>query len=255
MRWTPSILAAACALGCGAEFTSEPTTDATATTVTTVASGGGNATTGGAGGGGASLTGGGGTSLGGTGGVMLTDCNTLADDFDDQQLAPKWMATGDAGVAVENGGRIEVALAPTAGSVGGVRSVAPYDLTECFLSIELEENLAVASGVEAAFGIFVNSNNWVSFFTPDDQLQTTVIIDGTLQNMNHVYEPTAHRYLRLVEQGGQLSYQASADGVTWSTLHSRPTPPFVSSAHITMGASNDVGNATPGNVRFDNLNL
>lgn len=69
------------------------------------------------------------------------------------------------------------------------------------------------------------------------------------------YDPVAHAWLRLREDGGSLRWEASPDGRTWSLLRTASSPAWATHADLSLlfEAHRDTG--TPDYARLDSLNV
>jgi hypothetical protein len=68
------------------------------------------------------------------------------------------------------------------------------------------------------------------------------------------FNPTTHRYWALEESAGQVRFQTSPDGVSWTTRETQPiTFPF-ENARVALGGGTYKPESSPGTVQFNRLN-
>lgn len=72
------------------------------------------------------------------------------------------------------------------------------------------------------------------------------------------YNATTHRWLRFVISAGNLLYQTSADGITWTTQRTVTAPAWMTAAPVRASLQAKLGTSTnpsPGYAEFDNFNI
>jgi hypothetical protein len=137
----------------------------------------------------------------------MAKTETLIDDFSTQDNA-KWDYSGSGGAAVsagqlQNGGVV-------------LPSIATYDLTNSFILVE------VVSPPTTGFIGVTDSATTGPFFDFNALLFEfgAVTLDGAVGQDLGTYNPTTQKWLRIRESGGVVFWDASPDGLSWSTLHS-----------------------------------
>jgi hypothetical protein len=182
----------------------------------------------------------------------------LSDDFNDNStdLAVRWPAaygsyseTGGvlvAGTTTTWAGYMSASQYALAGSSVFAKVVAPSagDSSSAFAAITLygdtTGNLYIQLAADSAQGL----TRWA-------YVNTTLVWNG-----NTTYDATNHAWLRLIESAGSLLFQASPNGVTWSTLDTQTTPAtYASNNLIALAIETARGSGTGGSATFDNLNV
>lgn len=69
------------------------------------------------------------------------------------------------------------------------------------------------------------------------------------------YDPAAHRFWQLREQDGTTYFETSADGASWTTHSTLPTPASNSGAFVDLTANANEVSSDPGQLRMDNVRL
>jgi hypothetical protein len=180
---------------------------------------------------------------------MAAKAHTLTDNFNDNSTdTSKW---GAYGPIQEVNQRLEIRPARNLAQYGGYRSVAPYDLTDSFVHVEVVPGQATATELKAEG----SGDNSVFFNVGGGLLSLGVRVAGTGGIFKSVpYDPESHRWWRLRESGGRLHWEVSADGQDWATLASKPTPISITSVSFFIQAGTDVAVAYPGLALFESFN-
>ncbi|WP_309049104.1 hypothetical protein [Streptomyces sp.] len=185
---------------------------------------------------------------------------TLIDNFNDDVIGPEW---GNAyGGVSEVGGRARVPC--TAGTYAGYQTAKAYTLagSSCYLQIPT---------VAAAGGATVEAQTVFSV-TPDPLAGTNLAFNintvaGTIRCESNVdytdasavsltFDATAHKWLRYWETGGNVLWETSPDGTTWTTRRTLATPAWVTSAVNTLALDLFCyrNNGAANYSEFDNVN-
>ncbi|HEX6750700.1 MAG TPA: vanadium-dependent haloperoxidase [Longimicrobium sp.] len=186
---------------------------------------------------------------------------TLVDNFnDDVQDTAKWSAsTGDR--LREVNGRVEIRPLGniTTGHFLNYQSATTYDLTDSEFRIELVRSVVGTYGAAAYLQARIDDNNRVQLQVTGGYLNCDSWAAGTLTKLARVqYDPVAHRWLRLREQGGTVYWETSPDGAAWTVqAMQRPNPITLTAVYALFGAGTFAGYAiaSPGVAVFDNFNV
>jgi len=192
-------------------------------------------------------------------------CNrpgALSDTFDDGELSDAFRTRtyGDGMVIEESGGMLVFAPGDTGGS-GSREARYAVDLRGSFVVVEVPEVSEGLKGKSISVSLTQSSPLSVSMAANEDSqnpgsevLRFDVTTKEGSTKSSTPYDPVAHRWWRLGESGGVLSFGASPDGANWTTFHEVPAPPFIEAGYLTL-STNDSAKLLPiGQIRFDNLN-
>lgn len=74
---------------------------------------------------------------------------------------------------------------------------------------------------------------------------------------NLAFDPTAHRWLRIREAQGTVTFEARSSSGPWTTLYAQATPAWTQTAltQVRFEAGTFQSVANPGEAHFDNLNM
>jgi hypothetical protein len=186
----------------------------------------------------------------------MAKAHTLVDNFNDNSVdTSKWIVPADVRIREINR-RIEIR--PPGNQASGLlfRSVAYFDLTESEMRVELVRPLNAGEGLRAGMAAQEASGKYVAIWVDDDEVECVQSAAGVLTRLEHVpYDPVAHRWLRLRERGGALSWQVSPNGVDWTTLYRSGSPIDATAVQLLIGTSVGAVVASPGFAVLDNFNV
>jgi hypothetical protein len=276
---TPLVVLATIAAACsGDDFSSSATADAG---VGGSATGGTGATGGGATGGTATggtgagqPTGGGpGDSGAGTGGGgkdagVVAACapgglQDLKDDFAAATLdATVWDPWKTTNAAYSLSGGLLVLKAQGPSEYAGTASVNSYATSACRAWVEVPQVNADTLDADTYFTLFDASNNELRIVAAHDASNLSgvelafEIVEGTsTDTTSKPYVATQHRFWQLRFASGQVYFETSPDGQTWTAQRTIPRPAWLGQVKVELGAgmwtSATVGTAV---AHFDNFN-
>jgi hypothetical protein len=133
------------------------------------------------------------------------------------------------------------------------RSGARYDLTDDAITIEVTSVLAgdgqtIFNAVDAS-GAYVQMLSEISMLIP----RRVPAAGGYIDLPGVPYDPVAHRFWRLRQEGTTTHWEASPDGTNWSEIGSIEGFLDPSAVRIDFGAGTWTPTATPGLARFARL--
>ena len=183
--------------------------------------------------------------------------SAIVDDFDDGVISGPWTPSNDPSV-VESGGLLQLTPGSEAEDVHGVQTEVGYSLLGCSIHAEL---VAPPRDGEAVVALF-QLRNGTDAFVRWAVNETTIVArmtDGAsdLPSLPLALDPYAHRWLRIRESDGTVYFETSADGHTWATFMSGPTPSFADSARVSVRTHTVIDVQTPSTtvVQFDRVNV
>lgn len=187
----------------------------------------------------------------------MAKLGSLVDDFSTKNTTTWGYSTG----ADVIGGQAYIA---PSNAYPGVFTNAAWDFSDSYATIEFVSPPSIGNGSTGAYlavasypsgpgkvQILWNASNnlHLSWFSASN-VETSLL--------DVPYDPVAHRYWRLAEYNGTISYQVSPDAAAWTTLtsvSSAATAVTVTSTAAVVGAGYSGTEPNPGLVIFDNFNI
>jgi hypothetical protein len=182
----------------------------------------------------------------------------LRDDFEDNSIAPVWAVsvTGSA-TATETGGQARFTLpSSTAGSHDArLSSTHAYDLTGDGFFVTIGTMVATGVAATAFFALSAGGGNLLQWVQASGTLKAQTVVGGSATDRYSVtWNATTYKYLRIRESGGNVLFDSSSDGTSWTNRASVAAPFAVTDLSVVVGAA--CGNvASPGSFRLDDVNL
>lgn len=184
--------------------------------------------------------------------------DTLTDDFNDNAADPiRWPDSYEPGGYSETGGRARV-LCTTA--YNAYSSAAGYRLRESRIHCRVYPPAAGGATTEA----------WVQVLVQTTTLGTDAVFEISAITGNLVmasrtgyfdsgqvaipYNPVAHAWLRLRETGGNLYWDTSPDGTTWTNRRTTTAPAWVGDKNLQVQLIAHRDGGTADFAEFDNFN-
>lgn len=193
---------------------------------------------------------------------------SLTDNFDDNSLdGAKWVTNIISSATVnETNKRIEITPAvSTANSEGDLLSApiytAKYDLTNSFYVVNLKQALNANANCYVLFRCFVDDNNIVDFHingSPRLIYASSMIAGSYTDDVNTAhatYSSITHAWLRIRHGSGNIYWEYSLDGLSWTELTHITAPFSITLTYPKMVALTNASVGSPGAAWFDNFNL
>jgi hypothetical protein len=180
--------------------------------------------------------------------------DTLVDDFSLPLDPTIWRTYPDGTGAQAVDGQLHVTLPGDGGS--SAYTAGEYDLTESHVAIELASLGTPPPDADQWVSFILNYNDGYNSFSLD-------VYDGdyTVQQDYYTvlytapYDPSIHRWLRMRHTAGNLHFEHSPDGLTWTDDLAVPLDP-APAAILSLACAYYNGSITdPNDVIFDNLNV
>ena len=143
----------------------------------------------------------------------------LFDGFDGATLGPEWMTKSDGISVMDSNFRVE--FGPEEGDFHYAVSTATHPGERVEVAIDIEQppsedysQLVVAFGEAESFssvdllvdGSYLSARQWTS-------------AKDFIDHASLLFDPVAHRFLRIREADGQVFFEHSPDGINYSTMH------------------------------------
>ena len=191
----------------------------------------------------------------------LCKVETLSDNFNDGVIGPQWNNSfAQPGCALlEQEGRVQIACPPTQYVQTSLVSSSAYDLTGSSVTVE-PGNATMNDGDNVYAALIVreagDTGSFWFYELFEGSLELYEITDFNWQPVKQVpYVPEDGSILRVREQAGQVIFERSVDGVTFTNFISRTPHIDVTKLQIELsGGVSEFPNA-PVEVWFDNLNV
>lgn len=174
--------------------------------------------------------------------------SALVDDFGTRVLADQWDVSGACASAAM---RTLVTTLAGGDATCAATTRPRLHLTCDHVAFKLEEPAAAKAGVvtlvsvgSAAGPLEVRLEN----------ARLRLGVPGAYADLG-ASEPMTDRWWRLSEREGKVTLETSGDGAAWRRRGAIPTPFPLDDVQVTLGARNEVGDATPGRARFRCFNL
>lgn len=190
---------------------------------------------------------------------MPASFSQLADNFADNSMARAWTTTLlGSGTVSEASGRATCTLPnATAGTHQAYyKSVHTYDLTGAAAYVTI--NGMVATGVAAlfTFDVFIDGSSVYRWWQQSGTLKAQKVVGGATTDLYSVtWNATTHKYLRISESGGTVSFDTSSNGTAWTNRATQTVAGAfaVTSLYVQFGAQ--CGNvASPGALTVEDFN-
>lgn len=183
---------------------------------------------------------------------------TLRDNFEDNSLANTWQAfTSGSATIAETGQELRITLpSSTAGAHSGVvRSNSRYDLTGDSFDVNIDTMVSTSVAATAAWTLQIDSDNRLLWRQVGGTLTAETTIGGvTTVRYTVAWNASTYKYLRIREASGNVLWESSSNGTSWTTRATVSAPFAVSDLEIVFNAS--CGNvASPGSFRIEDVNL
>jgi hypothetical protein len=177
----------------------------------------------------------------------------LTDDFNDNRLVPRW-SVALAGLSTIS--EAQALLISTPGSTSGtamVESINEYSLTGASLSFEATIP-ATSPGTITQLGVRDPVWSQEAFFEVSAGTLTCISQVGTTPTTvcSAAYDTVAHRFLRFVEAGGIVTFQASSNGTSFNALGNSGPLTFVA-ATVWFALNTSGADPNPVELRIDNV--
>ncbi|MEP7125496.1 MAG: hypothetical protein ABJE95_31475 [Byssovorax sp.] len=197
---------------------------------------------------------------GGGGGDSGVACSLpLMDTFNAQAIGNLWGKQTNAGGLISVANQKLVLTLPNtmAGSGAYIVSTSSYDLTGCRGSVSLSQLPSLTTKALALFALQYDVDNSIVLLESEGNLQAKKRITGGETIVKTIpYNPVDHAYLGISELGGEVRWEASPDGKTWTILAHEPNWLPSSKVHLKIGSSTyQVEPSAPGETHFDDVDI
>lgn len=187
--------------------------------------------------------------------------SALRDDFNDNTQNTNLWKTLGGGTTSETNTQLSTTVAQsTAGNEAGFASVEMYDMTGSYVYVEVVQVASDTTNVYTQLEVAAAGDNSLGLgLHGSSNLQAWYNVNGVYAYSGAAaYNSTTMRWWRIRESGGNIYWDYSADGVTWTNYYSHATPITITGLtvrlHTYEGASAG-GTAASRTAIYDNFNL
>ena len=195
----------------------------------------------------------------------MPSLSTLVDNFNGASIGPDW--GNSYGGATQSGGLAHV---PCTTGYAGFQTSYTWTLAGAAFFVKVVSVPAASTATEAYASVFVNAPGIGVAGGPEEGYRIGFVINtvtGLLRCKNDTgyfdagsvditYDPVAHAFVRLREDGTNVYWDTSPDGSTWTNRRTLATPAWVSAdidqCAIDLSAHRDAG--TSDEAQYDLFN-
>ena len=182
----------------------------------------------------------------------------MADDFNDNSLHPLMWATPDQTsptTVAEQNGRVEVTLQPNVAGYNSLGMAGDFDFRDKTLQVEVQ-TASQAGWVETYFQLYYDSSNYVLVDTGAGSFTCDSWVNGVRDRTLLNWDGSRYWRFRHDSNANTISFETSADNVTWATRKTVAAAYPLHAVRAAMGAGAwGTGNGAPGFAAFDNFRL
>lgn len=185
----------------------------------------------------------------------------LRDDFTNNTIDPLWAAwPGVSGSATrsETVGQARITLpSSTAGThENAYYSAATYDLTGDSYYWNIDTMVATGVAAYAFLGLQIASSYQLRWFQQSNTIKAQKIVGGVVTDVySATWSSTTYKYLRIRESGGNILFDSSTNGTSWTNRHTTTGLPIAITALYAFHGAGCGNVASPGTLRIEDVNL
>jgi hypothetical protein len=188
-----------------------------------------------------------------------TPAVAMADNFDDNVInAAMWKISDSFSptIVTEQNGRIEVTPQPNTAGYNGLETAGGFDFRDKTLQVDVQP-ASQAGAVWTYFGLNLDDSNNLVFAVGVNSFTLDSTVNGVLDRTQLSWDATIqHWRYRHDINANTISFDTSADGVTWTTRKTVAAGFPLHSLRAKFGAgAQGPTNAAPGVAVFDNFRL
>jgi hypothetical protein len=186
---------------------------------------------------------------------LCTSLAQLTYNFDGSNSA-LWMPYMDPGISLsESGNHLVIPLPDNRIGTAGYFSTCNYDLRgqRVFVTGAVVPRVGTRTDMYLAVG---SQNDTFGINVTSGSTQAYRLIGNSYTQLASVtYDAAQHKVWQIRESGGQVFYEVSADGMTFTALYSGAPPFNVSSVQLLLFADTIMPITNPGSAEFAKLDL
>lgn len=187
----------------------------------------------------------------------MASTSSLVDNFNSNSLSANWTKSGDSAQVNNQNGRIEITHTATA-QYNQLTTTTTYSLTSSnFFAQIVDAGNQVFVSHQCVFGLMLDANNSCYMTATNGQFQAWKKVAGALTQIgsNITYSPTTHRWWRISESAGTMSFDSSPDGNTWTNRWTVANPFAITAISPYMQSGCYATESSGSYSYFDNYNF
>lgn len=183
--------------------------------------------------------------------------STISDEFEDGVIAPRWADswTETGCELAETGGEATILFDGTPNAWCGYETAPVYDACDGELTLAITSPLDVPDADMSLILSFPGEDIALSIEYWDGMLRLFERVGGdTPMSVSLSYNQAQHRWWKIRESAGTLSWETSPNGSSWTSHATRPTDFDCGTAYVTIAAGVwDTWTGGPIEAHFDHL--
>lgn len=183
---------------------------------------------------------------------------TLTDNFNDNSVdTGKWPSNFNFGgnTLTEAGGEGRIALSGGSPGYSAYYTGANvYDLTGSYAALKAVVVPSNSTQAQAYIKLALNGTNYIAFGKQAGNIYFQRQLAGVDSTTTLAYNSTDHRWWRIRESGGNILWDTSPDGLTWTNRRSLAPGFAITSLTAEVGAGCWQVETAPGSFNFDDFN-
>ncbi len=185
--------------------------------------------------------------------------DTFSDNFNDNSTdVAKWPNNfnGAGNTMTETGQQVVLALGGTSGSYSAYyNGTTTYDLTGSYAVIKaVTVSPDAATNAQNFIKLEKDATNYLAMGKQAGNLYMQRQVAGVDSTTTLTYDTTNHKWWRIRESGGNILWDTSPDGITWTNRRSLANPFVITAMKMQIGAGTFAAQASPGTFTFDEFN-
>jgi len=183
---------------------------------------------------------------------------TLTDEFDSINSSV-WTTTQAGGATVTDLNEqliITYPLACTSATDGDITTIWDYDLTNGRASIQVITVPSSLTNADAELRLFIDSNNWLRWVYEAGTLYAQYMVGGVKTTpYSAAYSQSTQLYWRIRESAGNVIWETSSDGTTFTSRATVADPIAVNSLQAKIMGSCYQVEVNPGQFVVEDFNI
>lgn len=181
--------------------------------------------------------------------------STIQDNFDSSAQSSVWASS--FGTVTQTGGRLKCDSS-LAGQYSGLSSIST-DLTSSYAIMEVTDagNQALTSWEVYACQVYLDASNGVHWLIAGNTVYARKVVAGatSVVGSSFAYNSTNHRWFKISESSGTITYSYSANGFEWTDHTTLAVPFAITSMTLEPTGGNYAAEASTTSAYFDNVNI
>jgi len=190
---------------------------------------------------------------------MPAKLETLIDAFDADNFSANWIPFVFGGAKlILNNKRVEMSYpaASTSATDGDLVSATTYDLTGSYAFFQVQAVPNPGTLADAEIRIKIDATNWFRWIYEGGTLIAQYMKAGSKNNIaSFTYDPGQHRWWKISESGGVITWWTSSDGKTFTSQGTFTHGMTITAVSLLLAGTCFQNEVSPGSFYFDNCNI